>query len=340
MADASADRSVEEFKLRFCHPELIEDCRDTLVSMFRQGTNPPQPASLDPATLSYLRLYEETHDAADADAKLEAWQGYVEHEARHGNLDALDLETVYARNDLWANFDTLPTMDAIGLMNDLWQLSKRACEEIRGSAYYCLAIHTACLDADQQDWLLCPGPLMLLTSASDLGCAEASMELSRMLTSGGLLEPNLPLAHRYHVRAAHDGDASAWTYVAMDYLLGRGTPRDPDRMIDALMSGAAAGDYSSCVSLGDLFSTGCPGSRLAPVPDMRLANEYYSAAYEIETEGAQMESTETEGVEAGERNHDVPAADRTKSLAYVGMMFTQAALDMDGDGGDDDDAAC
>lgn len=313
--------TLDEFVNGFCTPECIEQCRDALTGCDRQWHEWHEGMPSIP-TLRLRRLCEEITVGDDAEAKRHAWSEYVRRRMDGGDRHALDLEVLYRCDDLEQAFPFNDPVDSVGAMNDLWELSRGAGGAAKARACVTLAGLVDSVPTDYRDLLECPGVVVLLCKGSDLHDAQASFGLGRLFATGVHLGFNPRQAHRYFVRAAHEGMGHAWMYVAMDYCNGFGVKADPDRMIDALMEGELHGDYASCMMLGHLFSRGCPGSKLAAEPDMDHAHDCYLEALSLEA----MHGRTTGGAEGDSFADDDdgrPLTDDEITEAYVNAAFTE-----------------
>lgn len=308
--------TLDEFVNVFCTPECIEQCRDAMAgaSPERHEWHEGMPSL---SVLRFHRLREEITVGDDAESKRRTWSAYVRRRMREGDRHALDLEVLYRCDDLGRSFPFNDPIDSVGAMNDLWELCRGAGASARAHACVTLAGLIDNVPQDYRDLLECPGVVVLLCKGSDLHDARASFELGRLFASGTHLSPNARQAHRYFERAAREGMAHAWMYVAMDYCNGFGVEVNPDKMIDAFMEGEMHGDYTSCMMLGHLFSRGCPGSRLAGQPDMEQAHEFYAEALSLE----QMH--ECGDALGGDRLSDDRLGDDLLTEAYVNAAFTE-----------------
>lgn len=319
--------TLDEFTRSFCTPECIEQCRDALTGVDRQWHewHEGMPSA---STIRFHMLTEEITVGDDAETKRRVWGEYVRDRMYGGDRYALDLEVLYQCDDLQRVFPFSDPVDSVGAMNDLWELQHNAGAAAKAHACVTLASLIDNVPPEYRDLLECPGVVVLLCKGSDLHDPQASFELGRLFASGRHLGPNERQAHRYFVRAAHEGFAHAWVYVAMDCANGFGTKASPDAMIDAFMEGAVHGDYTCCMMLGHLFSRGCPGSKLAARPDMQMANEYYAEALSLESMkvGSYGGHPEREDHIDADGNVLRPLEDDEMTEAYVDAAFTEIVM--------------
>ncbi|MFB9150838.1 tetratricopeptide repeat protein [Roseovarius ramblicola] len=150
----------------------------------------------------------------------------------------------------------------------------------------------------------------LFAMAAGAGVAAAHTKLGDYYNFGigPVREDHARAVERYR-RAAEAGDAPAQATLAIMYRLGRGVPRDFDRMIALLTESAGAGYHVAQVRLADLHMSarGVP-RRLAEehgLPDPVKAAELYRKA--ADQGSAEAEAALTKLIEGGADAFDDPA---------------------------------
>jgi TPR repeat protein len=95
---------------------------------------------------------------------------------------------------------------------------------------------------------------VLFAMAAKAGVAAAHTKLGDYHNFGiGPVREDHSRAVDHYRRAAEAGDAAAQSTLAIMYRLGRGVPRDFDRMFDLLTASAGAGYHVAQVRLADLY---------------------------------------------------------------------------------------
>lgn len=125
--------------------------------------------------------------------------------------------------------------------------------------------------------------LRLFGMAAEAGIAAAYTKLGDYHNFGiGPMREDHARAVELYRRAAEGGDAPAQSTLAIMYRIGRGVPRDFDRMFDLLHASAEAGYHVSQVRLAETYMNpqSVPGAlaRRLNLPDPVKAAEFYRMA--------------------------------------------------------------
>lgn len=124
-----------------------------------------------------------------------------------------------------------------------------------GDPYACLALAYFMQTGKELDMDI-PSAVEWYERASELGCARAHWELSKIYTDGEYVEPDERKAMRHLMRSAELGNADAQTALADEYLTGANLEKDPSKAFGWFLKSAEQGVSLAKFDVGYMYAHG------------------------------------------------------------------------------------